>query len=187
MPRHSRLGDGNFSCVAVPNNRTRPIPFINCITKKKVISICSFRICVDLCLNPCSAFLIDLTLGEHLQILGEGGGYMCKSGISDTKPAFAYLWNKAVNSQSSYRVSIETRIWPIDWWQIWWPIAWPLTCVLVLQLITQEQIDVGSSNLMKGLIMWPAMNGYWPRSKIKVTTYQHNSATQGGINFKLGG
>jgi len=87
---------------------------LNCITKEKVISICGFRICVGLCLNPCSAFLIDLTLGQHLQILDERGGYMCKCGIFDTKPAIAYLWNKAVYSQSYHTVSIETHVRPID-------------------------------------------------------------------------
>jgi len=29
--------------------------------------------------------LIALILGEHLKIVGEIGGYMCKSGICDTK------------------------------------------------------------------------------------------------------
>jgi len=34
-----------------------------------------------------------------------------------------YLWNEAVCNlhQNYYRVSIETRVWPINWWQIWWP------------------------------------------------------------------
>jgi len=32
-----------------------------------------------------------------------------------------YLWNEAVYSQSYYTVCTETRVWPIDWWQIWWP------------------------------------------------------------------
>jgi len=32
-----------------------------------------------------------------------------------------YLWNEAVQSQSYYRVSIETRVRPIDWPQIWRP------------------------------------------------------------------
>jgi len=32
-----------------------------------------------------------------------------------------YLWNQAVWSHSYYRVFVETRVWPIDWWQIWWP------------------------------------------------------------------
>ena len=32
-----------------------------------------------------------------------------------------YLWNEAAQNQSYYTVSIETRVRPIDWWQIWWP------------------------------------------------------------------
>ena len=43
-------------------------------------------------------------------------------------------------------------------------LAWPLTyvvkvmfCVLVSELITQEQIAVGASNLVEGLTMRPAM------------------------------
>ena len=69
-------------------------------------------------LARCTTLLINLTLGEHdehLQILGERRGVMHKSGIcniSETKQSM---------SQSYYRVSIETRIRPIDWWQTWWP------------------------------------------------------------------
>jgi len=33
------------------------------------------------------------------------------------------------------------------------------------ELITQEQIAVGSINLVKRLITWPAMYDHWPRSK----------------------
>jgi len=36
---------------------------------------------------------------------------------------------------------------------------------LVSELITQEQIPVGSSNRVDRLMMWLAMNGQWPRSK----------------------
>jgi len=54
----------------------------------------------------CTTLLIDLTLGKHLQILGERRRVMYKSGICDTK---------AVYSQSYYRVSIETRVRPVDW------------------------------------------------------------------------
>jgi len=57
----------------------------------------------------CTTLLIDLTLGEHLQILGERWGGMYKSGICDTKPAISLR-----RSQSYYRVSIETGVWPID-------------------------------------------------------------------------
>jgi len=32
-------------------------------------------------------------------------------------------------------------------------------------LITQEQIAVGSSNLVEGLTTWPIMYDHWPRSK----------------------
>jgi len=31
--------------------------------------------------------------------------------------------------------------------------------------ITQERIDVGSSNLVEGLTTWPAMYDHWPKSK----------------------
>jgi len=34
---------------------------------------------------------------------------------------------------------------------------------------TQEPIAVGSSNLVEGLITWPAMYDHWPRSEVKVT------------------
>ena len=51
-------------------------------------------------------------------------------------------------------------------------LAWPLTyvvkvmfSVLVLELITPEQITVGASNLVEGLNMWPAMYDDWPKSK----------------------
>ena len=45
-----------------------------------------------------------------------------------TEVAFAIqnqrcLWSKVVYSQTYHRVSIETRVWPIDWWQIWWPMV----------------------------------------------------------------
>ena len=33
------------------------------------------------------------------------------------------------------------------------------------ELITQEGISVGSSNLVEGLITWPAMYDHWPKSK----------------------
>jgi len=33
------------------------------------------------------------------------------------------------------------------------------------ELITQERIAVGSSNLVEGLITWPAMYDYWTKSK----------------------
>jgi len=33
------------------------------------------------------------------------------------------------------------------------------------ELITQERIAVGSSNLVEGLTTWPAIYDYWPRSK----------------------
>jgi len=39
---------------------------------------------------------------------------------------------------------------------IWWEMS---------ELITQERIAVGSSNLVEVLTMWPAMYGHWPRSK----------------------
>jgi len=42
-----------------------------------------------------------------------------KSGICDTKPVISR--NEAVWSQSYCRVSIETRVRHIDWWQMWWP------------------------------------------------------------------
>jgi len=63
-------------------------------------------------------------------------------------------------SQSYYRVSIETRVRPIDWLQIWWPSVSSnlrgqghVWCTSVLELIIQEQITVGSSNLEEGLTM----------------------------------
>ena len=40
---------------------------------------------------------------------------MCKSGICDTQPVICLKRS----SQSYYRVSIESRVQPIDWWQIW--------------------------------------------------------------------
>jgi len=40
-------------------------------------------------LAHCTTLLIDLTLGDHLQSLGERRGGMCKSGIYDTKPAIS--------------------------------------------------------------------------------------------------
>jgi len=39
-------------------------------------------------------------------------------------------------------------------------ILWELS-----ELITQERIAVGSSNLVEGLTTWPAMYDRWPRSK----------------------
>jgi len=33
------------------------------------------------------------------------------------------------------------------------------------ELITQERIAVGSSNLVEGLTTWPTMYDHWPRSK----------------------
>jgi len=33
------------------------------------------------------------------------------------------------------------------------------------ELITQERIAVGFSNLVEGLITWPAMYDHWPRWK----------------------
>ena len=45
------------------------------------------------------------------------------------------------------------------------------------ELITQERIAVGSSKLVEGLTMWPAMYDHWPRSKgqgkvkVKVTQF----------------
>ena len=33
------------------------------------------------------------------------------------------------------------------------------------ELITQEQIAIGSSNLVEGLNTWPAMYDHWPKSK----------------------
>jgi len=33
------------------------------------------------------------------------------------------------------------------------------------ELITQEGIAIGSSNLVEGLTTWPAMYDHWPRSK----------------------
>jgi len=35
----------------------------------------------------------------------------------------------------------------------------------ISELITQERIAAGSSNLVEGLITWPAMYDHWPRSK----------------------
>jgi len=37
----------------------------------------------------CNTLLIDLILGEHLQILGERRGAVYESGIRDTKPAIS--------------------------------------------------------------------------------------------------
>ena len=66
--------------------------------------------------NHCTTLFIDLTLGEHLEILGERRVGMHKSGIWDTKPAI-FLKRRSLMSI----VSVETRVWPIGLWQIWWP------------------------------------------------------------------
>jgi len=55
-------------------------------------------------LAHCTTLLIYLTLGEHLQILGERQGGMCKNGICNTKPAIS-LKRTGLSSQSYYRVS----------------------------------------------------------------------------------
>jgi len=58
-------------------------------------------------LAHCSTLLIDLTLGEHLEILGERRGSVYKSGICDTKPAI-YLKRSCAEPKFLNRVSIET-------------------------------------------------------------------------------
>jgi len=53
---------------------------------------------------------------------------MYKSGICDTKPAISLkrssLDSRAKLTTESHRVSIDTRVRPIDWWQIWWTLAY---------------------------------------------------------------
>jgi len=69
--------------------------------------------------------------------------------------------------QSRVKVTIETRVRPIDCWQIRWP---SVSCNLrgqghvycyrhtrVSEIITQQQIALETSNLVKGLTIWPAM------------------------------
>jgi len=65
------------------------------------------------------------------------------------------------------------------------------------ELISQERIGVGSSNLVEGLTTWPAMFGHCPRLKGQRArsqghvTYPHqqrcNSAMDSRINIKHGG
>jgi len=57
--------------------------------------------------------VIDLTLGEHLQILGERPG-VC------TKVAFAIENQRYISETKQSRAKV-TRVRPIDWWQIWCP------------------------------------------------------------------
>jgi len=61
------------------------------------------------------ALLIDLTLGEHLQMLGERGGASERneSGICDTKPAISLKRSSPEPNllQSVYGNSVR----PIDW------------------------------------------------------------------------
>jgi len=68
--------------------------------------------------------------------------------------------------------------------------------VQVSELITQEHIATGASDLVEGVTMWPA-NDHWPRSKCQRSRSQghvmyqqqerYNYATDGHINFKHGG
>jgi len=68
----------------------------------------------------CITLLIDLTLGEHLQILSERRG-VCKkwhlryktNDISETKHGRSL---EPTLLQSVYK----NRVRSIDWWQIWW-------------------------------------------------------------------
>jgi len=55
-------------------------------------------------LAHCTTLLIDLTIGKHLQILGERQGVCAKVTLSIQNQR--YLRNEAVYSQSYYRVSI---------------------------------------------------------------------------------
>jgi len=60
----------------------------------------------------CTTLFIDLTLGEHLQILGEKLGGMYKSGIFDTKPSISLKRSSLEPNFTYYRLSIGTGVWP---------------------------------------------------------------------------
>jgi len=73
-------------------------------------------------LADCFILLIDLTLGEHLQILGERREGTQKwhlryktSGIPDTNQPRKKLLKTVL--------SVETRVQTIDWWQTWRPMV----------------------------------------------------------------
>jgi len=70
-------------------------------------------------LAHCTTLLIDLTLEKCLQIWGErrAGRYVQKWHLHAVQNQ-RYLWNEAAYSQTYYRVCIETRVQPIDWWKI---------------------------------------------------------------------
>jgi len=123
-----------------------------------------------------------------------------------------YLWNEAVYSQTYYGVSIRTRIWPIDWWQIWWPSVTSKNTWSMSSLVLPAYISVRTHNSRTDnrrifkrsgwadhvtRHVWPLTdNDHWPRSTCQRSwsrgheTYQqlesYNSATEGRINFKLG-
>jgi len=62
-----------------------------------------------------TTLVIDLILGGHLQILGEGRWVVYTSGVCDTKPAISL--KRSSLGQTYYTVSIiETRVRPISWW-----------------------------------------------------------------------
>jgi len=46
------------------------------------------------------------------------------------------------------------------------------------ELVTQEQIFVGVSNLVDGLTMWPAMYDHWPRSESQRSSSRNVSAAR---------
>jgi len=137
--------------------------------------------------------------------LGERRGGMCTSGIFNTTPAIkAYLKRSGLEPNLLQSVYRNSFLYGLSIGDKSGDISWPLFyvvkvmfSVLVSELITQEQIAVGASNLLEGLIMSPAMYEHWPRLKRQRSRspghvfYQHQErydwAMDGRINVKSGG
>ena len=81
-----------------------------------------------------------------------------------------YIWNEVVKAKVTTECLLKLVSLSIG--DKSGNLAWPLTYVikvmfsaLVSEIITQEQIAVGASNLVEGLTVWPVMYDQWPRSK----------------------